>query len=368
MRKAIALMLGVLLPVLGLAGTGHSQTPVQVQGTIQTVDCDALSVTLTAPDGSTVNTVYAAPDTAIVINSMSVPFCTLTGYIGAPATVWLLPSGDRFFATQINVIGPVAVAPPPTVAEDVTPVPICGTALGIVLVGGLLYLIVQGLDQEYYRYPYYGWYYRYYYRPEYRPYAGYWPATAVIITVAPPITGVVLGTVLIGGLQYVLCQDGAGHLSRYPYYGPYHQFYYRPAFHEYTGPYITSGAYRNAPVRQGEAQWDAPAEKIRRAPGGPGPSRPGTAPAYEPRPQGPQAPAYIPLPQRPQEPPAYEPRPVEPHAPANEPQHPPAPTYQAPPHPSAPSNQPAPQRPSTPTYQPPPRSSCGGPGQPPCPR
>jgi hypothetical protein len=220
MQKAIALALGVLLPLLGVAGVGQAQpAALQVEGIVQSVDCQAQTLLLSASGGS--NTIAAAPYTAVLVNSTSVPFCSLEGYIGAPATAWLVADGDQFSATQIDITGPVAVAPPATAA--VSPLPIVSTVLGTIAVAGLVYLLVHGPDGGYYRYPYYGAYYHYYYHPQYRPYTGSYPASAPIITVAPAITGTVLGVVVVNDLQYILARDGGGHLYRYPYYGPYYQ-------------------------------------------------------------------------------------------------------------------------------------------------
>lgn len=137
-----------------------------------------------------------------------------------------------------------------------SPVPLWGIVLGTIIVAGLLYLIVHGPDGGYYRYPYYGEYYRHYYHPWYRPYTGFYPAAAPVIVVAPRVVGLVLGVVVINHVQYILSRDGDGHLYRYPYYGPYRQVYYRPAYHEYHGDYVTNGAYSHAPVRQGDPHWD----------------------------------------------------------------------------------------------------------------
>lgn len=134
---------------------------------------------------------------------------------------------------------------------QVSPVPIWGIVLGTIIVAGLLYLLVHGPDGGYYRYPYYGEYYGYYYRPYYRPYGGYYLVSAPIITVAPAIAGVVLGVVVVNNLQYILTRDAEGHEYRYPYYGPYRQVYYRPAYRPYTS------AYQYAPVRQGDQRWDS---------------------------------------------------------------------------------------------------------------
>ena len=137
---------------------------------------------------------------------------------------------------------------------QVSPVPIWGIVLGTVIVAGLLYLLVHGPDDVYYRYPYYGEYYQYYYRPYYRPYIGYYVASGPIIVVAPAIAGVVLGVVVVNNFEYILTRDDYGHLYRYPYYGPYRQYYYRASYRPYTGTYAR--IYQSAPLRQGDRHWD----------------------------------------------------------------------------------------------------------------
>ncbi|HEV2357405.1 MAG TPA: hypothetical protein VGZ23_07325 [bacterium] len=59
-------------------------------------------------------TVYASDTTAVAVESSSVPFCTLEGYVGAPAAASVVPYGNEFLATQIAVTGPVAVVPATT--------------------------------------------------------------------------------------------------------------------------------------------------------------------------------------------------------------------------------------------------------------
>ncbi len=366
MSRVLALALSVSLALLGAAGVGHAQSAIEVQGTIEGVDCQTLTVVLSAPTGT--NTVTAADYTAVLINSTSVPFCTLEAYIGATATAWLVPNGNQFSVTRIDVSGPATVAPAP-VTPEVSPVPIWGVVLGTIVVAGLIYLLVHGPDGGYYRYPYYGEYYRHYYHPEYKPYRGYYPASAPIITVAPVIVGIVLGIVVIDSLQYVLSRDAGGHLYRYPYYGPYRQVYYHPTYRPYRGTYVTTGAYRHAPVRQGDPHWDAVANTIRGRPA-PAPRPPGQPIPTPQRPvvQRPRTIAPQPVPVRPPVPaPAYQPpAPRPPQAPAYQPpapRPPQAPAYQSP----------APQRPPVPVYRPsvpqrlPGRQQCGGPNQPPCP-
>jgi hypothetical protein len=241
MRTLIALGLGVLLPVLGLAGVGNAQSTVPISGVIQAVDCQGGTVSLASPDG--VDTIAVAPFTAVSVNSQAASLCDLQLYIGSSATVWVVPNGNEFVATRIDAAGQVAVAP--VQPEAVSPLPIVGVVLGTIAVGGLLYLIARDGDQ-YYRYPYYGEYYDYYYSPAYRPYFGYWPGAAPVVLAAAAITGAVLGITAIAGLDYLVVRDYDGHYVRYPYYGPYRARYYRPDYRVYAGP------YRNAPVHFGD--------------------------------------------------------------------------------------------------------------------
>ncbi|HKV44143.1 MAG TPA: hypothetical protein VJT32_05625, partial [bacterium] len=127
--------------------------------------------------------------------------------------------------------------------------PIVGLVLGTIVVAGLVYLLTRDDDAHFYRYPYYGPYYRHYYRPEYRPYFGPYSSFAPIIAVPPIIVGVVLGIAVVGGLDYLLTRDRDGRFYRYPYYGPYHQYYYRAEYRRYNGP------FRDAPVRGPDPHW-----------------------------------------------------------------------------------------------------------------
>jgi len=138
MRKAIALALGMVLPVLGLADAGLAQPAVSVQGVIQSVDCQSQTVVLSGGGGS--NALGASEATAVLVNSTSVPFCALGQYVGDPATAWLLPSGSEFQVTRIDVAAPVA-APPPVLAPA-TSTPSAGTLLlGALAIGAIGYLI-----------------------------------------------------------------------------------------------------------------------------------------------------------------------------------------------------------------------------------
>ncbi|HEX9245502.1 MAG TPA: hypothetical protein VGA35_05015 [bacterium] len=136
MRKAIALALGMLLPILGLAEVGLAQSAVNVQGVIQSVDCQSQTVVLSGGSGS--NTLAASEATAVLVNSTSVPFCALGQYVGDPATAWLLPSGTEFQVTRIDVAGPAAAAPPALAAST----PSTGTLiLGALAIGAIGYIL-----------------------------------------------------------------------------------------------------------------------------------------------------------------------------------------------------------------------------------
>jgi hypothetical protein len=185
----------------------------------------------------------------------------------------------------IPALGLAGVAHAQAPAPNSAPVPVWGIVLGTVAVAGLLYLMVHGPDGGYYRYPYYGAYYQHYYHREYRPYTGFYPKSALVVIAAPHVAGVALGVVIVGGHHYVLSRDAAGHLYRYPYYGPYRQVYYRPEYHDYHGIYVGNGAYRSAPVRLGDVRWDN--DKRNLAPAFQQPrfeQRPSSVPNHEPQP------------------------------------------------------------------------------------
>ena len=150
MRKAMAFLLGVLLPILGLADLGLAQSAVQLQGTIQSVDCQNQTVVLTGSSGS--NAVSATGATAVLVNSTSVPFCALQQYVGAPATAWVIPDGNEIKVTRIDVAGPATGAPAPAPAATVgSPSPL-GIVLGALAVGTLGYILGrESAVQPYYQ-------------------------------------------------------------------------------------------------------------------------------------------------------------------------------------------------------------------------
>jgi hypothetical protein len=111
MRIRVVMLLGAIVSVLMLPGIGSAQGPLELQGTIQVVNCRAQAVTLGGP--GTVNTLTVGPYTAVLINSASVPMCALRRYIGVPATAWLIASGNQFTVTRIDVAVGAASPPPP---------------------------------------------------------------------------------------------------------------------------------------------------------------------------------------------------------------------------------------------------------------
>ena len=275
MRKSIAVALGVLVPLLGLAGVGSAQSTVPIEGVIQAVDCQGGTLDLATPDN--VDTIAVAPFTAVFVESQTVSLCDLQPYVGSAATIWVVPNGNEFVATRIETTGQGMGAP--VQQETVSPLPIVGAVLGTIVVGGLIYLIVRDGDQ-YYRYPYYGEYYHYYYNAGYRPYYGFWPATAAVILAAAAISGVVLGFTAIAGLDYLVVRGYDGHYMRYPYYGPYRARYYRPEYRAYAGPYrdapVHYGDWRGGTARPAAAPYQGPAAGGQRFNYTPIPSRPNT--------------------------------------------------------------------------------------------
>lgn len=236
----------MFVSLLGLNGVSQAQTAAKIQGTLDAVDCQ--SGTMTLDSSGNTQTIYASDSTAVAVESSSVPFCTLDGYVGAPVDAWVVPYGSEFIATQIDVTGSVPVLAATQTA--IAPLPLVGTVLGTVLVAGLLYLIAHDADGAYYRYPYYGAYYHHYYNARYRPYRGYYPSSAPIISVAEVIVGTVLGIVTVDNYEYLAVRDRDGQFRRYPYYGPYRSYYYHPTYRSYTGTYFNVSA--RAPVAVGD--------------------------------------------------------------------------------------------------------------------
>jgi hypothetical protein len=119
----------VLLACLGLAGTGDAQVAqaVQIQGTLQAASCDTGLVTFDTTSGS--NSFQATNQTAAFVDGAAADFCSLVSYAGDSATAFLIPAGNAFGLSQIDVTTPPAPAP------TLSPAAI---GIGALLLGGLI--------------------------------------------------------------------------------------------------------------------------------------------------------------------------------------------------------------------------------------
>jgi hypothetical protein len=303
-QKYIAVAIAILTSLLGFNGVGQAQSAAELRGSIAAVDCQSGVFTLDSAGNA--ETIYASNTTGVEVGYSTAPFCTLEGYVGAPAAVWVVPYGSQFLATQIDVTGPTAFVP---VTQAIAPMPLIGSVLGTVLVAGLLYLLVDD-GGVYYRYPYYGGYYHHYWNARYRPYRGWYPASAPIVSVADPLSGTVLGVVTVNNYQYLAVRERNGQIRRYPDYGPYRSYYHQTTARPYRGAY--AGAAARAAVAQGDPHWDAPRDTMQRisrtiktSPSRPSPwsaphrqAAPARSPKAQPRPQ--VRPQTRPAQQRPQ--------------------------------------------------------------------
>lgn len=143
MRRLIAIITMVLLGSLGLVGTGNAQLQsVQIQGTIQAVDCQTQQLILNTSGGPT--TLQVTNQTAIYANGTPASLCALGSVVGAPATALVAPSDNQFVLGRVDVGASVTPAQPApgTVLAPSTP-PIVGIAIGALLLGGLAYLILH---------------------------------------------------------------------------------------------------------------------------------------------------------------------------------------------------------------------------------
>lgn len=141
MRHITAAGVSVLVACLALAGTGYAQTypyqpyqpyqQVQVQGTIQSVDCQSGQVTLSTAGGS--ESFQASNQTAAYVNGSSVSLCSLQSYTGDSATATLVPTGNALALSQINVTAQAA----PSTGGSILSSPVA-VGVGALLLGGLI--------------------------------------------------------------------------------------------------------------------------------------------------------------------------------------------------------------------------------------
>ncbi|HKX18415.1 MAG TPA: hypothetical protein VJT33_10440 [bacterium] len=141
MRHVTAIAVSVLLACLALAGTGDAQTaqPIQIQGTISSVDCQTGQVTLSTSGGS--DTFQATDQTAAYVNGSAVSFCSLQSDTGDSATAVLVPTGNAFDLTQIDVTAQAAAPSAPSTSGSLLSNPVA-IGVGALLLGGLIGYIV----------------------------------------------------------------------------------------------------------------------------------------------------------------------------------------------------------------------------------
>jgi hypothetical protein len=112
MRRMTAVVLASLLIVLGMSATGAAQSVIQVQGTIQSVNCQTSTLFLRGPNG-VVNTLPGTAYTAVFVNGVPVPFCALQQYVGGYAVATVTATANQLVAGRIDVVLAAAPAPAP---------------------------------------------------------------------------------------------------------------------------------------------------------------------------------------------------------------------------------------------------------------
>jgi hypothetical protein len=112
MRRVMAVVLGLLLIALATPSVALAQSTVQVQGTIQSVDCGTHTLFLRGAPG-VVNTIPGNSYTAVFVNGAPVPFCTLQQYVGGYAVATVTAAGNELVAGRIDVLLAAAPAPAP---------------------------------------------------------------------------------------------------------------------------------------------------------------------------------------------------------------------------------------------------------------
>jgi hypothetical protein len=100
----------------------------------------------------------AGPSTAVFVNSTPVSLCALQQYIGSSATVSIAPYASQWVAERVDVYIAATPYPAPAAPTYSTVPPWLGIVVGTIIVGGLVYLLVRGHDGAIHRYPYSGRY------------------------------------------------------------------------------------------------------------------------------------------------------------------------------------------------------------------
>ncbi len=232
-RRAFAVGVIVLIASLGLAGSGEAQSGpgdsiVQTQTTVQAVDCDGQEVTLSSAGAS--STVQSTLGSVVHVNGATTPFCSLSSYIGAPATAWVMARGGQIVLVRLDVASTTAPGDPASPQPPLAPASVPSTTGPTASAPGYAPISYTPIPPD--SAPAYT-------PPPYTP-PPYTPAPSY----APSVGAIVLGTVLVGGIIYLLVRAANGSFYRYPYYDSGYQ--YRP----YVGPYAKAPAYNYGPYRQ----------------------------------------------------------------------------------------------------------------------
>lgn len=247
-QRAFAVGGIVLIASLGLAGSGEAQSGpsdsiIQTQATVQAVDCDGQQVTLSSA-GAT-STAQSTLGSVVHVNGAAAPFCSLSSYIGAPATAWVMARGGQIVLVRLDVTSTVAPGYPASPQPSLVPAFVPSTADPSASAPGDTSIPYTPIPPQPASAPSD--------TPVFTPPAYTPPPSAPAPSYAPSAAAIVLGTVLVGGIVYLLVRSTNGSLYRYPYY---HMGYsYRP----YVGPYTTAPAYDYGPYRRcrdgGWNQW-----------------------------------------------------------------------------------------------------------------
>jgi hypothetical protein len=152
------MVLGILVATLTMAGVSQAQEVATIQGTIQSVDCNAKALVVQTPDGSQYRMYVSPTSTGVFVNSTPVSFCTLQQYVGSNATVSVLPNGSQLVVKRVDVLTTVTPSPtqnPSGTAAHGMP-DWAKVAIGVALVGALVYFVSsQRHDSQPQNQPYY---------------------------------------------------------------------------------------------------------------------------------------------------------------------------------------------------------------------
>lgn len=138
MRHVTAITTMVLVACLCLAGAGNAQTPqaLQIQGILQSVDCQTGQVTLATAGGN--DSFQATGQTVAYVNGAAVSLCTLQSYAGDSATAVLVPAGNALDLSQISVTAAQAA---PSTSGSLLSNPVA-VGIGALLLGGIIGYVV----------------------------------------------------------------------------------------------------------------------------------------------------------------------------------------------------------------------------------